>query len=657
MTSKYLNKRQMSGFLKLADIMLPGYENLPRFSDTGFEVYLDEILEGAPDQDRTDLLMLFSVFYFTPKIFIKLLLNLSEKDDRGPLFWQINMRKLNIGLKGIVFSLYYSRLPVPGDKGLKIFKEIGWDTQIPGYDSKRLLYEPDDLSKIVENDFLNDQHEVSLKVKEIYKESHFIQPDIAALTVHQRLNFIRALKETILKNQDEFVNIIHRETKKAKVDIISSEIFATLDFLNFLEKEAPAALKNKKVPTPIALMGKKSFIRNEALGIILIISPWNYPFFQAVVPIALALVCGNAVIYKPSEFTPLKGIVEKLLATIGLPKKWVQVVYGDGLVGEKLIEGKPSKIFFTGSVATGKKIMKKASENLIPVELELGGKDAMIVFDDINLNRATSGALWGGLTASGQSCTSVERVLVHENIFEEFKNILVEKAKQIRLGAHGDFNIDMGPMVTSAQVSIVADHVEDALSKGAKLLTGETWDRKSSLIPPLVLEGITPQMKIFSEETFGPVIPLITFNNEEQAIYLANLTEFGLTSSVWSKDLVRANRVADKLKCGGVSINNVMLTEGNPYLPFGGIKNSGIGRYKGLYGFLSFSNTKSIILNADSKTIEAHWFPFNEKKYNLFRKMMVGLFSDGIFSFCSFLINGLRLEGHANKKNKKLLKI
>ncbi|MFZ8934743.1 MAG: aldehyde dehydrogenase family protein, partial [Bacteriovoracaceae bacterium] len=316
------------------------------------------------------------------------------------------------------------------------------------------------------------------------------------------------------------------------------------------------------------------------------------------------------------------------------------------------IDLRPDKIFFTGSVSTGQKIMGQASQYLIPVELELGGKDPMIVFKDVDLHRATSGALWGALTASGQACTSVEKVLIQEEIYEDFKNLLVVKALKVKVGLGGETEFEIGPMTTDFQVSVVKAHIEDAIDKGAKLLTGKDWDRKSKLIPPLILDGVNETMLIYQEETFGPVIPLIRFRDEAQAVFMANDSKYGLTASVWSKNMKLAYRVADALKVGGVSINNVMLTEGNPYLPFGGVKNSGFGRFKGKEGFSSFSNIKSIIANTDTNHVEPHWYPFTEKKYGLFDKMTDGLFGKGPFSFLKFVIFGLKLEGHANKVSK-----
>lgn len=501
---------------------------------------------------------------------------------------------------------------------------------------------------------LNNSMNQNIDFKKIYSQAKKAEEEIRSLSLDQRIHFLDKLQKVLIKKQDKVTEYLQNETFKSPTDILTSEIYGPIDFLEYLKKNTKQNLADKKVPTPMALMGKKSMIIKEAVGTVLLIAPWNYPFFQAVVQSALSFVCGNATIFKPSEVTPLRGLVEEVFSEAGFQPHWVQIVYGDADVGRKLIDARPDKIFFTGSVEAGKEIMARASKNLIPVELELGGKDPMIVFEDANIHRTTSGALWGGLIASGQSCTSVERLMVHENIYAPFKEMLVKKAKKIRVGFKKDPEVEIGPMVTKEQVVIVKTHLEDALSKGAKLLTGESWDRKSNEVPPLILEGVTKDMLVYDEETFGPIIPIYPFKNEEEAIKMANDSQFGLSVSIWSKDLNRCMRVAKKIKTGNVSINNVMLTEGNANLPFGGTKNSGFGRYKGYLGFEAFSNSKSILIDKNSSKVESQWFPFNKEKHMHFKKLILGVYEvRGLKGFFQFLFHGLSLESLANKMSKK----
>jgi aldehyde dehydrogenase (NAD+) len=472
------------------------------------------------------------------------------------------------------------------------------------------------------------------------------------LRVAERVRYLPTLRESVLRRREEIIDRIQEDTGKSRSDALISEIFGVLDNLAWLAKAAPKALRDRKVHTPLALMGKQSWLWYEPLGTVLIISPWNYPFYQALVPIASALAAGNTVVYKPSEWTPLEGLVEDLLAEAQVPPNWVQIVYGDGRVGSELIAQGPDKIFFTGSTRTGKKIMAQAAEQLIPVELELGGKDPMIVFDDVHLERAAAGAAWGALTNTGQSCTSVERIYVQESIYEPFKAALLREVRRIKQAVDRDGDADIGAMTTDFQVKIVAAQVADAKAKGAAFLCGQEWDGTSRLIPPMVVEA-RDDLQFVRDETFGPILPLQKFATEDEVIRLANDSPYGLTASVWTKDLARAKRVGRALAAGGVSINNVMATEANPALPFGGIKQSGFGRYKGEHGLHAFCNIKSVLIDKDSAKIEANWYPYTAEKYRLFTELTVSLFGDGWRNWVRFARVGLRLERYAKKASRE----
>ncbi len=447
-------------------------------------------------------------------------------------------------------------------------------------------------------------------MREVFDKAHQAEKALRAMPLPERLRYVERLKQVILDERERLMDEIQKDTGKCRSDALMSEIFPILDHLAYLEGHATKVLADRKVHTPLALMGKSSWVYFEPMGTILVISPWNYPFYQAIVPCIASFVTGNATVYKPSEHTPLKGLVERVLSQAGFDPSWIQVVYGDGAVAEALIEQRPAKIFFTGSVNTGKKIMAQASKYLIPVELELGGKDPMIVFEDANVDRAARGAVWGAFTNAGQSCTSVERVYVHESVYPAFRDAVVREAKRIKVAVDPDGDADFGRMTTDFQVRTVRAHVEAARAEGAKLLTGESWNGADQAIPPIVVEGARPDSAIVKDETFGPVLPLIPFKTEEEAIRLANDSEFGLSASVWSADLERCKRVARALVTGNVSVNNVMLTEGNHALPFGGVKSSGFGRYKGEFGLYSFSNIKSVLIDKNSSKIEANWYPY-----------------------------------------------
>ena len=601
--------------------MIPGDADMPSFSRSGSIAASDRIVSYLTESDRAGLKAVAALFAILPRPFVKALLSLAANANRLPSFVAPPFRELNLGVKGVVMSLYYSDVTM--DR--KIHGAVGFDTKMAG-------------------------ESATGGVEEAYAKLRAAQASVRSLSVRERLDFIRRLRESILARQEWIIDRIQEQTGKTRTDALTSEIFGTLDHLLYLEKYAEKHLREKKVPTPPVLMGKKSIVRFEPLGTVLVISPWNYPFYQAIVPITSAFVCGNTVAYKPSEYTPLEGVVETVLADAGFNEGWVHVFYGAGDVGAKLIEQKPGKIFFTGSTATGRKIMAQASKDLIPVELELGGKDPMIVFADANIERAVAGAAWGALTNTGQSCTSVEKIIVEDSIYDEFRDRLQKEISQLKLGVDRDGSADVGLMTNDMQTRIVADHLEDAEKKGARVLNGATWDRKSRQIPPLLFDGVTREMKVYREETFGPVLPLVRFRTEQEAIEIANDTEYGLSASVWSKDLSRANRVADAIVTGNVSINNVMITEGNHALPFGGVKNSGFGRFKGEFGLVSFSNVKAIMIEPSSKKIEANWYPYTPEKYAKFNDLIGAVFgSSGVLGFVKFAIAGLKLEGYVSK--------
>jgi acyl-CoA reductase-like NAD-dependent aldehyde dehydrogenase len=297
--------------------------------------------------------------------------------------------------------------------------------------------------------------------------------------------------------------------------------------------------------------------------------------------------------------------------------------------------------------------MEAAAKNLTPVELELGGKDPMLVFEDVNIERTVNGALWGALTTCGQSCTSVERLYVHQSIFEPFKKMLEEKVSKLRTAAPGadvakNLNLDVGTMTAPFQSETVRRQVEAAKSAGASVFMPR--EHASDLhLSPVLLTRVTHQMEVMVEETFGPVLPMASFQTEAEAIELANDSPYGLSASVWSKDLARAERVARAIKTGNVSINNVMYTEANPGLPFGGTKDSGFGRYKGEYGLYTFCNVKSLLIDQQSKKIEPHWYPYTPEKYAALSKLIDGLFSRGA-SLMKFISAGLGIESLAQKQ-------
>lgn len=495
------------------------------------------------------------------------------------------------------------------------------------------------------------------QIKKCFSKARKIQSVIRDLSVEKRIKEMLKLNDYLINNRENILTRIIEETGKSRFDALSSELFEICDVIDYFKKTAVKILADKKVHTPVVLMGKKSKIFFEPLGTILVITPWNYPLYQVLVPSLLAFLAGNSVIIKPSEITPLKGLVEEILDKSGFIKDAIQIIYGGKETGKKLIENRPDKVHFTGSVESGKKIMEQASKYLIPIELELGGKDAALVFEDVNLERTANGIMWGAFTNCGQSCTSIERVYVHEKIYDEFVKLLSDKISKLKSSSEkrnyqSPADCDVGSMTTEFQTQKIEEHISDAVLKGAKILRGGKRENHKLHFPPTLLTGVNHQMKIMTEETFGPVLPVMKFKTEQEAIMLANDSIYGLSASVWSKDLKRAETVARKLEVGNVSINSHMLTEANPALPFGGVKQSGFGRLKSEYGLLAFCNIKSVITDVQGNKIEAHWYPQTETKYNMLSELMVALFSRSK-NWLKFVLIGLKLDAIGSKEKLK----
>jgi acyl-CoA reductase-like NAD-dependent aldehyde dehydrogenase len=421
---------------------------------------------------------------------------------------------------------------------------------------------------------------------------------------------VKALREHLVKHAEAISRELSDYTGKVYLEALMSEVFTVVDALRYYEKHAPTILKTRSVKTPLLFFGNRSYVEYKPLGVVAVISPWNFPFQLSLIPMISALIAGNCVLLKPSEVTPCVGeLIERVFRDAGFPSHVVQVMHGGRNVGSTLIESRPDKIFFTGSVATGKKIMAAAAERLIPVELELGGKDPMIVFSDSDLERAANAAVWGAFTNAGQVCMSVERVYVERSVYDEFVRKVRAKTEALRLG------VDYGSMTFPPQVELVQAHLEDALSKGAQIECGGSPLREGTLyFAPTVLTSVHHFMRVMREESFGPLLPIMPFDSENEAIELANDSDYGLNASVFSLDLVKARRVASQLISGNVCINEVIASMANPHLPFGGVKQSGMGRYHAEVGLQTFCHQTSVMASKGKKWREINWYPYTQEQ-------------------------------------------
>jgi acyl-CoA reductase-like NAD-dependent aldehyde dehydrogenase len=420
----------------------------------------------------------------------------------------------------------------------------------------------------------------------------------AALGVRQRIAVLREFQRRLHERKSEIAQAITREAGKPVAEALTTEVLVALDGARFLIDNAYRLLRDEPVPHGnLATKLKRGRLVREPYGIVGIISPWNYPFSIPATETLAALVAGNAVMLKPSEFTSLVALeLASLLHQAGVPPDIFQVVVGDGATGSALVHSQIDKLVFTGSVATGKRIAVAAAERLLPVVLELGGKDAMLVLDDADLHVASSAAVWGAFVNAGQTCLSVERCYVHRSVYEAFLKACVEKTKKLVVGPGLDCNTDVGPMIHERQLQIVESHVEDALARGARILTGGTRlpELGANFYQPTVLADVTHEMRIMREETFGPVLPVMAFDSDDDAVRLANDSDFGLAASVFTPDNARGERLARRIHAGTVMVNDVVSCFGISEAPHGGVKSSGMGRTHGRFGLEEMARLKYV---------------------------------------------------------------
>ena len=458
------------------------------------------------------------------------------------------------------------------------------------------------------------------EVNEAVARARAAAPAWAALTVKERLARLQAVRKICVRDAEEIARRISLDTGKPYSEALMHEVLAIPMFLDHYDKLAPKVLQRHKERTPMVFPGKSSYLSYFPMGVIAIISPWNFPFRLSMAPIISALIAGNTVVLKPSEVTPETGeVIRELFDKANLGPGVVEVCQGDGSTGAALCEADVDKIFFTGSVATGRKVMAAAAKKPIPVELELGGKDAHIILRDADLDRAAQATAWAGLMNCGQMCTSAERIIVEEAVHDEFVKKLEAHVRAIQVGGPDD-DADMGPMCFRPQLDTVEAHLADAREQGADIVVGgERIDRPGQFFEPTLITGVTVDMEIWKEETFGPVIPVIKARDAEHAIELCNEHQYGLSGAIWTEDRDRGLDLACRMECGQVMVNDAIQITGNPALPFGGVKNSGIGRYHGAEGLLTFSHTRAVMVDQGFFRHEPVWFPYRDK-YPIFKK-------------------------------------
>jgi acyl-CoA reductase-like NAD-dependent aldehyde dehydrogenase len=435
------------------------------------------------------------------------------------------------------------------------------------------------------------------------------QPAWAATPLGERRRILRRVRRRIFERRVELAALIQRETGKPAVEAMTADVLTTLDVIRFCERRATRLLRARTmIPSNVALWRKRVTIEHEPYGVIGIISPWNYPLLLPASSTFAALTAGNAVVLKPSELTSATAIrFGELLHESGVPDDVVQVLPGDGATGAALAEASIDKLFFTGSVGTGRKVAISCASRLIPYALELGGSDPAIVLEDADLERAVSGILWGRFTNAGQTCVAPKRVLVVDAVHDAFVDRIAAAAAQLVMGA-GAGGSDVGPMIRPTQVDALESQLRDARQRGAHVVSHARGDRH--FFAPTIVSNVSPDMRIAREETFGPLLAIIRVDDEDEAVRVANGTRFGLSASIWTRDLARARNLAARIEAGTVQVNDAVSVVGMADVPHGGVKESGAGRLHGEAGLRECVREKAIVVDPFPSWRQAWWFGY-----------------------------------------------
>ena len=477
-------------------------------------------------------------------------------------------------------------------------------------------------------------------------------PVWSALTFRERGRVLLAAREVVLHRADEIARLIEQEQGKPAVEAQLVEVLPALEALKHLALHAEDLLSEQPAEPQVLLFAHKdSRIRYEPFGVVLAVTPWNFPFGISLSGVATALAAGNTVVLKPAPATTLVGLcIAGIFREAGVPDGAVNVVAVDDSLAPGLVEDpRVDKIVFTGSPATGRRVMVSAAKNLTPVVLELGGKDPAVVCRDADLDRAARGIAWVAFVNADQTCASVERVYVAAEIADAFLDRVVALTRSLRVGDPAKGEVEMGALTLERQRRIVEEHVADAVAKGARVLTGgQPAPGPGWFYPPTVLAGVDHTMRVMREETFGPVLPVMAVASLDEAIRLANDSDYGLTASGWTRDATIARRLERELQAGVVTINDCVYTFGEPSAPWGGFKKSGLGRAHGLAGLREMAQVKYVARDEGSAPM-LWWFPYGSELRALMPSAARALHAR---SLLARLGNALRLMGSSRFRRR-----
>jgi acyl-CoA reductase-like NAD-dependent aldehyde dehydrogenase len=484
------------------------------------------------------------------------------------------------------------------------------------------------------------------ELKNMIEKARIAQKSWKSVPIHEKVRMIIKIRKYIIENADRISEIISIDNGKTRIDALSTEVLPAVMAISYYCKNAKRFLKPTKLNSGnLFLVNKRSKIIRVPYGVVGIISPWNYPFGIPFSVIIMSLLAGNSVVLKAaSETQPVGSVLREAINSAKLPDGLFNYINIPGKkAGDAFLELGIDKMFFTGSVEVGKYLMKKAANNLTPISLELGGNDPMIVCEDADVYRSVMGAIWAGFQNAGQSCGGVERLYVHEKIYDEFMSLLFQEVSNLKVGIDIDYETDMGCMTTSKQKLSVEKHIEEALNMGAKIFAQSRipeGESGSNFMPAMILTDVNHNMMVMKDETFGPVIGVMKYKTYDEAVELANDSYLGLSASVWTRNRKRGLQIASQIKAGSIMINDHLMCHGMAETPWGGFKESGIGRTHGKLGFDEMTQPTVIvkdILPFVKKNL--WWHPFNKKIY------------DGIKGVLQFMYGNrflIRLSGARN---------
>lgn len=469
------------------------------------------------------------------------------------------------------------------------------------------------------------------QIRDAMARARTAQSRWASISLEARCEQILLLRDAIVDRAEELVELLAREGGKPRQEALVHEVMVVADLASYYAKRATKILAPREIDLHL-FKHRRSYVHYTPRGVVGIISPCSFPLLIPAGEMITALIAGNAVILKPSELTPLTALkLKEIFDGTGLSRDLFQVLPGDGATGAALIDAHPDQLFFTGSQAVGRRVAAACGERLIPCTLELGGKAAAIVCEDADLERAARAIVFGAYANSGQICVGVERVYAHASIHDALVNRIVELTRSLRQGDPAAGVVDLGSLISEARVARVHDLVEDALAGGASLRAGgKRRPGRGCFYEPTVLTQCNHDMRVMRDEIMGPVIPIMRVASEEEALTLTNQSRLGLIHYVFTRDKLRGRRIAERLSAGTVMINEVLTAYASPELPFGGVKDSGIGRVHGDEGLKAMCETRSVDYNRGPMfKREPLWFPYRKRTYSTMGRLLRAFFRSG----------------------------